>query len=182
MVGETTSKESIDYALDPALGWLRYLRVTNASTGKLLLALDVEESGTGFQGEVHRLVLTTLKERFLILPPCDERQRCESGYAPVPTHEAVNVVAGFTWVDEIAFLFTFPIGVGGGAVSFQFVRPDGHVDQDRHVGAGDRFEYTFRRYEARGRTEGTWLFGGEVAATGGLFMGLYGVKDEVVRL
>lgn len=182
VLGTSDRNEAIDYDVDAKSGWLTYLRVTNATTGKVLLALDVEDAGVGHKGEVHRLLLTTLKERFAILPPCDERARCYPEALALPPIEPVTVPGGFTWVDEIAFLFTFPIIVGGGAASFQFVRPDGKVDQDTHKGAGDRFEFTLRRYEARGSTAGTWGVGLEVAGTAGAFVGLYGVKDEVTQL
>lgn len=182
VLGVNTRNEAIDYDVDLASAWLTYLRVTNATTGKILLALDVEAYGIGYKGPVHRLVLTALKERFAILPPCDQRPRCYPEAAGVPHVETVNVPAGFTWIDEVAFLFTFPIVVGGGVAAFQFIHPDGAVDQDIHKGAGDRFQYTLRRYEARNGTAGTWGLGLQVAGTAGAFVGLYGVKDEVTEL
>lgn len=182
ILGANTRNEAIDYDVDLASGWFTYLRVTNVTTGKTLLAVDVEASGVGYKGPVHRLVLTTLKERFAVLPPCDQRGRCDPEAVGVPPLETVQVAAGFTWVDEIAFLFTYPILVGAGLASFEFIHPDGSIDRDVHEGAGDRFQYTLRRYEVRNGTAGTWGLGLHVAGTAGAFVGLYGVKDEVTEL
>lgn len=180
--GATDHGESVDYDYDPASGWMTYFRLVNASTGRILISLDVTGHGEGFTGTVHAMRAETVYERIVVTPPCDQSGGCDVAYAGVPPVESFSVDDGaYDFVEEIHFLFTFPlVGAGGGHVADTVVRPDGAVHRADHTGAGTGFEFTFERRTVTHGFEGSWIVSATVAGTGGAYLAVYGFHDMAV--
>ncbi len=182
--GTTAHGESVDYDFDAATGWLTYFRLVNTTTGRILLSLDVEEQGTGYQGRAHVMRAEPVYERVAVLPPCSQDGQCDADYAAVPPTETFLVDTDtYDFVEEIHFLFTFPlVGAGGGQVSDHVTRPGGPADPVHHTGGGSTFEYTFARRTVQDGFEGTWAVTSTVAGTGGLYVGVFGFHDHLYQV
>jgi hypothetical protein len=175
--GNTSAGLAIDYDYSPRTGWMTYFRLVNTTTGQVVLKLDVRDRGLGYAGEVHHLAAEPVYQRFRMTPPFDP------SFAPVPPLERATVAPTFAFVEEIHFLFTFPIGpAGGGEIATAVARPDGSTHRVLHTGAGDQFQMTFNRTQVRNGVSGEWSVSILPAGTGGAFVGLFGFHDEIVRL
>jgi hypothetical protein len=175
--GLTSYGETIDFDYSARTGWMTYFRMVNATTGQVVVALDFRDSGPDYRGPVHHLARTILHQTVRITPPFDP------SLAPVPPTERVEVPDGFTSIEEIKALFTFPIvAAGGGEVAVVVSLPNGTTHRTLHTGAGDVGQGTFNRTVNTGSLAGTWTVTIAPAATGGAFVGLYGFKDETVEL
>lgn len=168
---------TLDYDYSARTGWMSYFRMLNQTTGQVIISVDFAQTGPDYAGEVHVMTQEVLYERFRFTPPFAPE------FAPVPPVETVTVAGGYEFVDEIMFLFTVPIvAAGAGEVVVNIARPDGSIDPHTHTGAGDQFQGTFNRTTVFEGTEGEWHVAILPAGTGGAFVGLYGLRDDVLRL
>jgi hypothetical protein len=85
-------------------------------------------------------------------------------------------------MEEITFLFSFPVTVSAGEAVTTFTRPDAKADPFSHKGAGDRFEFSFNRTVVPAGFVGDWTIAMNAQGTAGAFAALFGFSDDVVTL
>ncbi len=181
--GATDHGESLDYDYAPSTGWMTYFRMLNTTTGRVIVSVDFKGAGEAAEGEIHHVTSEFLHGTFKMTPPFNP------SYAPVPPVEGFSVAEGFDWVEEILFLFTYPVPdlneqdvFGAGEVVVEIVRPDGDVNQTAHTGAGETYASRFERYVVPIDYTGDWKVSIAPAGTGGAFVGIFGFRDEMTTL
>lgn len=181
--GLTSSGERLDYDYDADTGWMTYFRMINA-TGRIVIGLDFAATGEGFQGEVHHVSAAEVFSAFELFP-----------FQPYTDPAATFTVGdGVAFVEEIEFLFTYPVCAnqihpalpnacnGGGASEITIMRPDGSVDPTPHTGAGDVFMTTFERTVVTQGFAGEWKVAFDATGTGGFFLLVMAFSDDVKTL
>jgi hypothetical protein len=175
--GELENGNTLDYDYSAATGWMTYFRMINKTTGRVALSIDFIKTGLDHRGAVHHVTSRNLYTRVAISPPLDP------SIAGVPPIERVEIAAGNDWVEEIAFLFVYPMmGAGGGVASYSIQRPDMKVDRQTFNHAGETFGANFTRIPVRGATAGTWTITVQASGTAGSIVWLNGFNDEVVEI
>jgi hypothetical protein len=182
ITGLTDAGFLLDLDYSPSTKWFTYVRLTDAATGRMALAVDIDRSGHGFSGTLHDMQGTVLHERIVVTPPCTGPGACNASLANVPPIITANV-AQHGSAEMVAYLFSFPVvQVGGGAVEFLYTDPDGIPTRLSHAGAGNVFEGRFFRMPYEQDPAGDWTFQYHIAGTAGAYTGLFGLDDHPVEL
>lgn len=183
IMGESAHGEIVDFNYAPETGWMTYFKMINTTTGRHVINLKVTDTGVDYYGPAHHVTTEGLHFGFKMTPPFNP------SLAPVPPAETVTVGDGYDWVEEILFLFTFPMFnpvtgddlVGGGEIVIVILHPDGTHTRETHTGNGAE-QPTFLRNQVRENAAGDWRISILPAGTGGGFVGLFGFSDEILNL
>lgn len=174
--GETLEGALVDYDYDPATGWMTYFRMTNKTSGRIWLSLDVTASGHDFHGDVHAISARVLYLSMKMLPPFDPD-------ATAPRPESAAVPDGYDFLEYIRYVFVYPIEepAAAGAALVSIMEPGGRLESTKTEGVFE-FRGQFERNRVPDYEPGNYEILYALAGTSGAFCQITGFKDEVSRI
>jgi hypothetical protein len=182
IAGTTENGFHLDLDYNPSHRWFSYLRLVEDATGRIVLAVDIDASGSRYQGPLHEVLATPIFERLTVTPPCTSSSNCDPAFANVPP-VLVAQSSSHAFAETIAYLFAFPVApVGGATVDFVFTDPTNTPTRRSHASISDRFEGTFSRTPFDGDPAGTWTFQYHIVGTGGAYTAVFGLDETVTTL